>query len=96
MPGIKRLVLDVLKPHEPGIIDVTDSLSNLKSISSVNATLYEVDEQVENVKLTIVGTKIDYKEVEDQIKKMGGTVHSVDEVVAGDEIIEEVRTPQDG
>lgn len=95
MSKVRRLVLDVLKPHDPEIVEFTERVSSLTSVSSINATLIEVDEKVRNFKLTIVGSGLDYQKIEDKIEKLGGSIHSIDEVVVGQEIIDKVETPQD-
>lgn len=51
MAPIRRLVLDVLKPHSPSTVEV--------------------------------------------VRDLGGTVHSVDEVVAGETLVEYRNQPQD-
>ena len=95
MGMIRRLVLDVLKPHEPTIIDLADQLSELSGVEAVNISIYEIDRRVENAKITIEGSSLDYQEVMAAIQENGGTVHSIDEVVAGKMIIEDAETPQD-
>ncbi len=95
MGKILRLVLDVLKPHNPSIIHVADELSELGGVEAVNISIYEVDQRVENAKVTLEGTNLDYEEVLKIIGENGGAVHSIDEVVAGRMIIEDAATPQD-
>jgi hypothetical protein len=95
MSNIRRLVLDTLKPHEPGIIDMSKAISELNGVVAVNISIYEIDRKVENAKITIEGDDISYSAVLDVITDMGATVHSVDEVVAGRKIIEDASTPQD-
>ena len=92
---IRRLVLDVLKPHVPTILDLAEALSRLSGIHGVNLSLFEVDQQTETIKITIKGDRIDYHTVVSVIEDFGGVVHSIDEVVAGKEIVEEVETLQD-
>jgi len=92
---IRRLVLDVLKPHEPTIIDMAGILSELAGVEAVNISIYEIDRQVENAKITIEGSDIDSESVTAAIQANGGAVHSIDEVVAGKMIIEDAETPQD-
>ncbi|MDY6789124.1 MAG: DUF211 domain-containing protein [Candidatus Nanohaloarchaea archaeon] len=94
MARIRRIVLDVLKPHEPKMLEMAEKISELNSVDSINATLYEVDESVENVKLTIQADNIDFGEVVSQIEELGGSIHSVDEAVCGEQLIGEVDTPQ--
>ncbi len=95
MAEIRRLVLDTLKPHEPNIIDLADVLSEIAGVSAVNISIYELDRKVENAKITIEGEDISFEKVSETIKDMGGTIHSIDEVVAGKEIIDDSVTLQD-
>ena len=95
MSNIRRLVLDTLKPHEPGIIEMSKAISELEGVYAVNISIYEIDRKVENAKITIEGDDISYPNVLDIITDMGATVHSIDEVVAGRKIIEDATTPQD-
>ncbi|MBC7108034.1 MAG: DUF211 domain-containing protein [Methanomassiliicoccales archaeon] len=95
MSDIKRLVLDVLKPHHPSIVELSKRLSVLSGVSGVNCTLEEVDQETESIKITIEGTSIDFEEVERTIADTGAVIHSVDSVSAGKKLVEEVETPQD-
>jgi hypothetical protein len=92
---IRRLVLDVLKPHKPSVVELSEVLSHLEGVEGVNIIIYEIDQQVENAKVIIVGNPIDFGDVKKKLEEMGATIHSVDEVAAGKRIVEEVRTPQD-
>jgi len=95
MGTVRRLVLDVLKPHEPTIIQLAQQLSELPGVEAVNISIYEIDRKVENAKITIEGSDIQYERVLETIEENGGSVHSIDEVVAGKIIIEDAATPQD-
>ena len=91
---IVQMVLDVMKPHRPNIIEYAKRLSALHGVSGVNCTLYEVDQDTETIKITIEGDDINYDRVRDVIEGLGGSIHSVDSVSAG-RIVKEVETPQD-
>ncbi|MGA9348372.1 MAG: DUF211 domain-containing protein [Anaerolineae bacterium] len=95
MGKVRRLVLDVLKPLEPTIIELAQHLSELPGVEAVNISIYEIDRRVENAKITIEGHDIQYESVAGIIQQNGGSVHSIDEVVAGKIIIEDAATPQD-
>lgn len=95
MAKIRRLVLDTLKPHEPNIIDLANVLSEIEGVAAVNISIYELDRKVENAKITIEGDEIPFGAVSDMIEEMGGTIHSIDEVVAGKMIIDDAATLQD-
>jgi len=95
MGKIRRLVLDVLKPLDPTIIQLAQLLSELPGVEAVNISIYEIDRKVENAKITIEGNDILYERVVETIQQDGGSVHSIDEVVAGKMIIEDAATLQD-
>lgn len=95
MAELRRLVLDTLKPHEPSIVALAKALSDLDGVNAVNISIYEIDQKVENAKITLEGTALDYPAVLAVVGDLGGTVHSVDEVVAGKAIIDDAATLQD-
>lgn len=91
---IKRLVLDVMKPHKPDIVDLGKQISSLHGISGCNLTVLEIDKSVENVKITIEGDNINAKEVEKVLEENGATIHSIDKVSIGRpgaKIVEEAK-----
>lgn len=92
MVKIRKLVLDVLKPHDPDITQLAIQLASLKGVDGANISVYEMDKEVENIKVTIEGPSLTMSEINDIIEKASGTVHSVDEVVAGKMIVEEEET----
>ena len=95
MKGIRRLVLDVLKPHEPQNTTFAIKLSEVENVAGVNVALSEIYQATESVKITIVGDDLDYTKIKKVIEDLGGVIHSIDEVVAGKVIVESVRTEQD-
>ena len=95
LANVKRIILDVLKPHNPSIIELAEKLGALDGISGVNISLEEVDAQTDSVKITIEGTNIDYDKVKTEISDCGAVIHSIDGVSAGMKLVDEVNTPQD-
>jgi hypothetical protein len=95
MGRIRRLVLDTLKPHDPSIIELAQSISELDGVEAVNISIYEMDRKVENAKITVEGGNISFELIQSVILDNGGAIHSVDEVVAGKIIIDDASTPQD-
>lgn len=95
MSEIRRLVLDVLKPHNPSILEMVKRISALKGVEGVTCSLEEVDQETESVKVIIEGTQVDFDKVSDTIRQVGGVIHSVDSVSAGKKLVEDVRTAQD-
>ncbi len=95
MTEVKRLVLDVLKPHKPSLVDMSVRLSTLKGVDGVSCSLEEVDQETESVKVTLEGTSINYDAVEAALRELGAVIHSVDLVSSGKRLVEDVRTAQD-
>ena len=77
---VTKMVLDVLKPHQPSILELSKLLGELDGVSSVNTVLREVDADTETVVLSIEGPRLDYDSVLDVIEQCSASVHSVDEV----------------
>jgi hypothetical protein len=94
-PATRRIVLDVLKPHEPEMISVADAIADCSGVDSVNVVLVETDRDVQSLKLTIEGSAIEADTIEETIRNIGASIHSIDQVVCGDSIVEQVDTPQD-
>ncbi|MBP2143727.1 hypothetical protein J2127_000895 [Methanococcus voltae] len=92
---LRRVVLDVLKTHEPKLTDLALEICALEGIDGVNITVHEIDKSTESVKITIEGYDLDYDIIKDVIETMNGVIHSIDEVAAGTKIVDEVKTPQD-
>lgn len=88
MPAVRRLVLDVLKPHDPDLVTFTREVGGVAGVEGVNATLVETDRDVENVLLTIEGEDVPAATVEDLVTDLGGTIHSVDEVAFGERLVD--------
>ena len=80
-PQLKKLVLDVLKPHKPSVVELGKALSELEAVSSVNITLSEVDVDTETVRIIVEGNGLDYEEVKKVMKRFGAAIHSIDEVL---------------
>jgi hypothetical protein len=95
MGNLRRLVLDVLKPLDPSIVDLVQLLAEVEGVDGTNISIYEIDRRVENAKITIEGHDLRYDEIVRIIEENGGSVHSIDEVAAGRMLIEDVATPQD-
>ncbi|HDD42428.1 MAG TPA: hypothetical protein ENF79_01935 [Nitrososphaeria archaeon] len=80
-PSLSKLVLDVLKPHVPDLIDFCRALSAVDGVSRVSAVVVEVDVETDTVKITVEGNGINFEKLRDKVKEMGAAVHSIDEVV---------------
>ncbi|MFB6079990.1 MAG: DUF211 domain-containing protein, partial [Haloferacaceae archaeon] len=80
MAPVLRLVLDVLKPHDPDLVAFAEAVDESDGVAGVDASLVETDREVENVILTIEGQDVRFEAVEEVVTDLGGSIHSVDEV----------------
>ncbi|UYP45441.1 hypothetical protein NEF87_001726 [Candidatus Lokiarchaeum ossiferum] len=95
---ILRLVLDILKAYDPEINLVCEELIEKcveSHISGVNITVTAMDRLTQGVKIVIEGSSLDYDEINDVLVSMNCVVHSLDQCVAGERLVEEIDTPQD-
>jgi len=88
-------VLDLLKPHDPDLVAFAAAAAARDGVSGVNVVLVEIDRDVQNVKMTLEGDSIPVDAVRETVEDLGGTVHSIDEVICGESMVEESPTPQD-
>ncbi len=88
--GIRRIVLDVLKPHSPRLTDLALMISRDERVDGVNISLKEVDQNTESITVTLEGNNINYETIKEILQEAGAVIHSIDQVVAGKELIEEV------
>ena len=81
MARVKRLVLDVLKPHHPNLVDFAKLLAE-QGGHLVKLRVLEMDEATETVQIVIEGSAIDFERLQAAITDFGASLHSVDEVDA--------------
>ncbi len=90
--GLKKIVLDVLKPiKEPTLITLAKNLSRVSGVKEVSIIVNEVDVETVTLAITISGSNIDYEEIENTLRELGVALHSIDEVVFESETAEEVE-----
>ncbi|MEM0245043.1 MAG: DUF211 domain-containing protein [Zestosphaera sp.] len=85
--GLKKIVLDVLKPiREPTLVTLAKNLSRVSGVKEVSIVVSEMDVETVTSVITINGNNIDYDEVENTLRELGVALHSVDEVVFESEV----------
>ncbi|MDX1431198.1 MAG: DUF211 domain-containing protein [Gammaproteobacteria bacterium] len=80
MAVVKRIVLDVLKPHNPNVLEFARRIADEDPGSHVQVRVTEMDEKTETLVVVIEGAEIDIDRVEAALKSMGASLHSIDEV----------------
>lgn len=80
MPCVKRLVLDVLKPHLPNALEFSLSIASIAEDYRVDIKVQEVDEKTETLLVSIEGDQLNFERIIDCISENGASLHSIDEV----------------
>ncbi len=80
MIAVKRLVLDVLKPHQPAPLEFCQEIARLGAGYRVSLTVEEWDENTQTLRLEVSGPGLDMAAIERALTRMGASLHSVDQV----------------
>ena len=80
MVSVKKIVLDVLKPHQPNALEFSQAIAKAGVDYCVHLTVLEMDENTETIEIRIEGNSIDFDAIQSTINAMGGSLHSIDEV----------------
>jgi len=80
MLSVKRIMLDVLKPHQPNALEFSQAIAKAGEDYRVRLTVIEMDENTETLQLEVEGSVIDFEAIETAITSMGGSLHSIDQV----------------
>lgn len=80
MLQIKRLVLDVLKPHQPDVLEFARAIASQVEDSCVKLKVLEMDDKTETLELIVEGSNLELDTIVSAINEMGGSLHSVDGV----------------
>jgi len=86
---VKRLVLDILKPHQPNSLEFSRTLAEVGDDYQVHLTVIEIDENTESVEVEIRARDIDFEAVQAAITEMSGSLHSIDVVEVSSEAAQE-------
>jgi len=79
-----------LKPHSPRLTDLALMLTRDERVQGLNISLKEVDQNTESITITVAGDDLQYDSIKEILEQAGAVIHSIDQVLAGREIVEEV------
>ena len=90
--NIRRIVLDVDKAvAKPAIPELAEAICRVAGVEAVNITVTEIDIETVGFNVTIEGENISYPDLVQAIEHAGEAVHSIDQLVAGSRIVEEIK-----
>lgn len=90
--NIRRLVLDVDKAvAKPTVPELAEAICGVAGVAAVNITVNEIDIETVGFNITIEGENIAYPELLEAIEHTGAAMHSIDQLVAGSRMVEEIK-----
>lgn len=79
MTQVTRVVLDILKPHHPNVLEFARVLAE-QGDYRVKLKVLEMDDKTETLLVEIDGEAIDFERIQQAISEFGASLHSIDEV----------------
>lgn len=90
--NILRLALDVDKAMaRPDIVALAAAIEGVTGVQGVNITVTEIDIETVGMNVTVEGEHIDFDALTKAIESVGAVVNSVDQIVAGQRMVEWVK-----
>jgi hypothetical protein len=89
--NIRRLVLDVDKAMaRPSLLEIAQAIERCTGLEALNVTVDEIDIETVGMDITLEEEHLDYDEILKAIESTGAVVHSIDQLVVGNRVIERV------
>lgn len=89
--NIRRLVMDVDKAiARPSIPEIAAAINSCDGVESMNITVGEIDLETVGMDIIVEGSHLVYNDIVRSIEKVGAIVHSLDQIVCGNHIIDAV------
>ncbi len=79
--------MDVLKPHQPTVIEYADKITELTGIDGLTLNVMEIDDKTQTIEIALEGKNLPFEEIKQVIETLGGSIHSIDQVSAGSRIV---------
>jgi hypothetical protein len=84
-------VLDVDKAMaRPSLLEIAQAIERCTGLEALNVTVDEIDIETVGMDITLEGEHLDYDEILKAIESTGAVVHSIDQLVVGNRVIERV------
>jgi hypothetical protein len=89
--NLRRLVLDVDKAlARPSLLEIAEAIAASAGVEALNVTVDDIDVETVGMMVTIEGTNLDYDQIVRAIEHSGAVVHGIEQIVAGDRIVEHI------
>ncbi|GAB2579249.1 DUF211 domain-containing protein [Microlunatus antarcticus] len=89
--NVRRLQLDVDKAvHRPELLELAAAMEAVRGVEAVNITVTDIDVETVGTEVTIEGDGIDTDALFAAIEEVGAVLHSIDEIVVGQHLLDRV------
>jgi hypothetical protein len=89
--NVRRISLDVDKAiQRPDLLDLAAAIDVVRGVEVLNITVSEIDIETVGMDITVEGDDIDVPGLIKAIERAGAAVHSIDEIVAGQRLLERI------
>lgn len=89
MSKIRRVVLDVDTPSKGlTLVQLAKEIMKVRGVKAVNITVEETDVDVLGLVVIVEGEDIDFQELEKVLEDVGAAIRGVDQIIAGDYIVD--------
>jgi len=90
--NLRRVVLDVDKTvARPSLLEIAEAILGVEGVEALNITVKEIDIETLDLVVTIEGQAMDYPKITAAIENTGAVVHSIDQLVAGNRMVEYIK-----
>ena len=90
--NLRRIVRDIDKAMaRPDILELASAIEQVTGVEAVNVTVTEIDIETVGMDVTVEGEGIDWAALQEAIEETGAVIHSVDQVVLGQRLIDGVK-----
>jgi uncharacterized protein len=77
--------------QQPSLLDVAQAIDPVKGVKAFNISVSEIDLETVGTDITVEGDEIDYRGLMKAIEGTGAMVHSIDELVVGEYMVERIK-----
>jgi hypothetical protein len=90
--NIRRLLFDVDKAlARPSLLEIAEAVNGCGGVKALNIAVGDVDTETLDMNITIEGEKLDYSQIVKAIEHTGAVVHNLEQIAAGDHIVEPLK-----
>lgn len=75
----------------PQLPEIAAAIKAVPGVGAVNIIVTNIDIQTVGMEVTIQGEMLDYDAIVDAIDNVGAVAHSIDEIAAGDYLMEAIK-----